>query len=201
MEEQMRQQLQEALGAPPEAQVERSRRRVRAWFEQTAPLIRWDVFDSPLGPFYVAASEKGVVHIAFGESCEVFLSRLDPRARIERDAAALALITARLRAYFEDPSIPLDLPVDLSGALPFRRLVLQTVRRIPAGAVWTYRQVAEALGKPTASRAVGQALAHNPAPIVIPCHRVVGSDGSLTGYGGGGGIATKRWLLRREGAL
>lgn len=170
-------------------------------FEQTAPLIRWDVFDSPLGPFYVAASKAGLVQIAFGEGEEAFLNRFDPHVRLVRNAAALAPITARLRAYFENPTIPLDLPVDLSGTSPFQRLVLEAIRRIPAGAVWTYRQVAEALGKPAASRAVGQALAHNPVPIVIPCHRVIGSDGSLTGYGGGGGIATKRWLLQHEGAL
>ena len=201
MEERDEQQLQEARGALSEAAAERPYHRVRAWFEQSAPLIRWDVFDSPLGPFYVAAGEKGIVQTAFGESRKAFFSRLDPRARIERDAAALAPVTARLRAYFENPSLPLDLPVDLSDAPPFQRLVLQTIRRIPAGTVWTYQQVAEALGRPTASRAVGQALAHNPTPIVIPCHRVVGSDGSLTGYGGSGGIATKRWLLQHEGAL
>ncbi len=201
MKERVKQQLKEALGEPPEAAVKRSRRRVQHWFEQTAPLIRWDVFNSPLGPFYVAASEAGLVQIAFGERREDFLSRFDPRMRLVHDAAALAPVTARLRAYFENPATPLDLPVDLSGVPPFQRRVLQTIRRIPAGAAWSYRQVAEAVGKPAASRAVGQALAHNPVPIVIPCHRVVGSNGSLTGYGGSGGIATKRWLLQREGAL
>ena len=70
-----------------------------------------------------------------------------------------------------------------------------------AGTVWTYRQVAEAMGKPKASRPVGQALGHNPVPIVVPCHRVVASDGSLGGYSAGGGLESKRLLLQLEGAL
>jgi O-6-methylguanine DNA methyltransferase len=181
--------------------VQESRRRVRAWHAQAAPLIRWDVFESPLGSFYVAASDRGLVQIAFGISEEAFLSRLNPRARLERSPDTLAGIAARLRAYFDDPSVPFELPVDLSGVSPFQRAALELIRGIPAGTVWTYKQVAEALGRPRASRAVGQALAHNPVPIVIPCHRVVGSGGALTGYGGGGGVPTKRWLLQREGAL
>jgi O-6-methylguanine DNA methyltransferase len=83
---------------------------------------------------------------------------------------------------------------------PFQREVLSTACRISRGQVWTYQQVAEAMGRPKSSRPVGQALARNPVPIVIPCHRVVASDGSLGGYSGGSGLAAKRWLLRLEGA-
>jgi methylated-DNA-[protein]-cysteine S-methyltransferase len=79
--------------------------------------------------------------------------------------------------------------------------VLQTARRIPMGSVWTYGQVARTIGQPKASRAVGQALGRNPIPIVIPCHRVVAADGGLGGYSGGGGLESKRLLLRLEGAL
>ncbi len=157
--------------------------------------------NSPIGPLYVAATDLGLAHVAFGESVETFLSRLDPLAHIAHDPKAAAPYLAPLRAYFERGPVPFDVPIDLSEVPPFRRSALQFIRRIPAGEVWTYKQVAEALGKPKASRAVGQAMASNPVPIVIPCHRVVGSDGSLTGYGGGGGIPTKRWLLHFEGAL
>ena len=79
--------------------------------------------------------------------------------------------------------------------------MLQTARNIPQGTLWTYGQVAQAIGKPKASRAVGQALGRNPVPIVIPCHRVIASDGSLGGYSGGGGLESKRFLLGLEGAL
>jgi methylated-DNA-[protein]-cysteine S-methyltransferase len=79
--------------------------------------------------------------------------------------------------------------------------VLQAVRTIPAGTVWTYGQMARAIGKPQASRAVGQALGRNPVPVVVPCHRVIAGDGSLGGYSGGGGLASKRLLLDLEGAL
>jgi methylated-DNA-[protein]-cysteine S-methyltransferase len=78
---------------------------------------------------------------------------------------------------------------------------LQAVRTIPAGTVWTYGQMARAIGNPRASQAVGQALGRNPVPVVIPCHRVIASDGSLGGYSGGGGLASKRLLLNLEGAL
>jgi methylated-DNA-[protein]-cysteine S-methyltransferase len=94
-----------------------------------------------------------------------------------------------------------DLPVDLSSLTAFQRAVLDTACRIAPGQVWTYFQVAREMGRPKSSRPVGQALAHNPVPIVIPCHRVIASDGSLGGYSGGSGLRAKRWLLHLEGAL
>jgi methylated-DNA-[protein]-cysteine S-methyltransferase len=177
-----------------------SRRRVHNWFAQTAPLIRWDVTESPLGPLYIAASAQGLCNVDFGVSRADFLNRLDPLARIEQDPAALALVAAQLRAYFAGDRCRFDLPLDLGRTTPFQRSVLQTARRIPPGTVWTYGQVARAIGKPKASRAVGQALGRNPIPIVIPCHRVVASDGGLGGYSGGG-LESKRLLLRLEGVL
>lgn len=201
MDEKLLGQLREATGSPPDEALANSRRRVKDWFAETAPMIRWDVFESPLGSLYMALGDKGLRHVGFGINEETFLSWLDPLARAKRDPQALAYIAERLRLYFESPVSYFDLPLDLSGVTPFQREALQIARQIPAGTVWTYKQVAEAIGKPKASRAVGQAMARNPVPIVIPCHRVVGSDGSLTGYGGGGGIPSKRWLLKLEGAL
>jgi len=157
-------------------------------------LLLWDVIESPLGPLYLVASQAGL--------CAIGLSHDDlPGALTDdrRDAAALAPVAAQLRAYFAGERRDFDLALDLRRLTPFQTAVLQVVRGIPAGTVWTYGQVARAVGKPQASRAVGQALARNPIPIVIPCHRVIASDGSLGGYGGG--LATKRWLLQLERAL
>jgi methylated-DNA-[protein]-cysteine S-methyltransferase len=193
--------LESALGAPAPEETDASRRRVNQWFARTAPLIRWDVIASPLGSLYVAAGRQGLRRLDFGISEADFLSRLDPRARTQRDPAALAPVVAQLRAYFAGERALFELPLDLGTATPFQRSVLQTARRIPSGTVWTYGQVARAIGNPRASRAVGQALGRNPVPIVIPCHRVVTSDGGLGGYSGGGGLDSKRWLLQLEGAL
>jgi len=83
----------------------------------------------------------------------------------------------------------------------FQKKVYETIKKIPAGKVATYGQVAKLVGKPKAARAVGMALKNNPTPITVPCHRVVGSDGSLVGYSGTGGLATKRQLLKKEGVV
>lgn len=193
--------LESALGVPPPEATAGSRRLVAQWFARIAPLIRWDVMASPLGTLYVAAGPQGLRRLDFGISKADFLSRLDPRARTQRDPAALAPVVAQLRAYFTGERALFELPLDLEAATPFQRSVLQAAQRIPAGTVQTYGQVARAIGKPRASRAVGQALGRNPVPIVIPCHRVVASDGGLGGYSGGGGLDSKRWLLQLEGAL
>ncbi len=171
------------------------------WFANTAPLIQWDVIESPLGPLYIAAGAQGLCNLDFGVNQEAFVGGLDPLARTEQNAEALTPVAQQLRAYFAGERIQFDLPLDLERLTPFQLAVLQTARRIPPGMTWTYGQIAEAMGKPRASRAVGQALGRNPVPIVIPCHRVVASDGSLGGYSGGGGLKSKRFLLTLEGAM
>jgi len=193
--------LREAVGTPSEGAVSQSHRRAQNWFAQTAPLIQWDIVESPLGPLYIAASKRGLCSVGFGVSQKDFLSGLDPLARTKLNPPALASIAEQLQAYFAGARTAFDVPLDLSQLTPFQRSVLQAARRIPSGTVWTYGQVARAIGKPRASRAVGQALGRNPVPIVIPCHRVVASDGSLGGYSGGGGLDSKRLLLHLEGAL
>jgi O-6-methylguanine DNA methyltransferase len=194
-------QLKETVGSPPEAAVARSRRQVAGWFAATAPLLHWDVIDSPLGPLYLAASARGLCNVHFGLSEADFLAELDPLARTERSREALAPIAAQLRDYFGRARDSFDLPLDLGRVTPFQLSVLRAVQTIPIGTVWTYGQMARAIGKPRASQAVGQALGRNPVPIVIPCHRVIAADGSLGGYSGGGGLASKRLLLDLEGAL
>jgi methylated-DNA-[protein]-cysteine S-methyltransferase len=104
-----------------------------------------------------------------------------------------------VRAYFKGEIDALeDLPVETRGTA-FETEVWQTLRRIPPGHTWSYRDLAKAIGRPKAVRAVGAANGRNPVSLVLPCHRVIGADGSLTGYGGG--LERKAWLLRHEGAL
>lgn len=166
--------------------------------------IYWDVAASPLGPLYVAVSRRGLCRIAFDVDEDGFLTelnRLAPGAQVERKAAAVAPAMAQLQAYFADAATEFDLPLDLSSLTVFQQEVLRATYAIPAGQVMTYGEVAAAIGRPRASRAVGQALRRNPLPLVVPCHRVVGSDGSMRGYGGPQGVDIKRRLLEMEGVL
>jgi methylated-DNA-[protein]-cysteine S-methyltransferase len=195
------QHLRSALGDTPIAAVASSRSRVKQWFAQAAPLIHWGEMDSPLGALFVAVNSRGLCVVDFGRQESDFLLRFDPLARLEKKPAAVAQALAQLREYFSGRRKDFDLQVDLSPLTPFQREVLATACRIAPGQVWSYRRVALEMGRPKSSRPVGQALAGNPIPIVIPCHRVVASDGSLGGYSGGSGLKAKRWLLRLEGAL
>ena len=111
--------------------------------------------------------------------------------------ALLDDLTLRLQRYFKgDPVSFDDLPLDLSGVPPFRRAVLETVRRIPRGHVRSYRDIAVALGNPGAARAIGGAMANNPVCIIVPCHRVIASNGRIGGFGGG--LPMKQRLLDME---
>jgi len=114
----------------------------------------------------------------------------------EEEAADLA---RTMQAYADGRAVAFDGAIDWSGVTPFRRQVLEETRRIPAGETRSYRWLAERAGKPQGARAVGQVMATNPLPVIIPCHRVVASDGSLGGYGGAG-LPMKEALLRLEGA-
>lgn len=109
----------------------------------------------------------------------------------------LGRVAAHLRTGREDLA---SIPVDLSGLAPFQRQVLEALRGVRAGTTVTYGGLARLVGNPAASRAVGAAMARNPIPIVVPCHRVVGSNGQVTSYSGEGGWDTKRRLLQIEGA-
>lgn len=154
-----------------------------------------------VGPLFVAVNERGLVALDFGLSEQEFVARVAHRLKAtlvrSDDQAAEAL--RQVQEYLAGRRTAFELPLDLSAMSEFQRRVLSIALQIPRGQVLTYHDVAKAIGKPQASRAVGQALGHNPVPIVIPCHRVLGSDGSLHGYSGGGGIRTKAWLLRLEG--
>jgi len=193
--------LQQALGFPSHDEVQASRSQVEAWYASTAPLLRWAATPSPLGDVYIAVSERGLVALEFGIPEQQFLGGLDVQARLLHDPEHLTSYLEEITEYFAGRRARFDLPVDWTRMPPFQQEVLRQTSAIPQGQVWTYAQVAQSIGRPKAARAVGTALARNPVPIIIPCHRVIGSDGAMHGYGGHGGIETKRWLLRFEGAL
>jgi methylated-DNA-[protein]-cysteine S-methyltransferase len=200
MDEKELKQLMEKAYVVPDDAVKQCREQVQAWFVETAPLVRWDVIESPVGALYFAASEKGLCRLEFGvDDQEAFIATLDPLARTERDPEALAQVATQMQEYFAGERSHFDIPLDLSALTPFHRTVLEMAYTVPYGSKWTYGQLARAIGKPKASRAVGHALGRNPLMIIVPCHRIVASDGNLRGYRAG--ISFKRMLLQLEGAL
>lgn len=193
---------------PPQAALEAMRGSLDAWWAGQSGLVYYDWLDSPIGRVYAAASDQGVVSVDFGLPDEAaFLRHLEEahfagrQEKAVRSPERLAEITGQLAEYFRGQRDHFDFPVDLSALTPFQRQVLSATRQIQAGHVVTYKDIAERIGKPGASRAVGNALGRNPVPIVIPCHRVLPRDGSLGGYSGGGGSRTKARLLALEGVL
>jgi len=156
-----------------------------------------------VGPLFVAVNDRGLVALDFGLSEQEFVARVAQRtkATLVRSDDETGEALQQVQEYLAGRRTTFDLPLDMSTMSEFQRRVLNIALKIPRGKVLTYGDVAKAIGKPQASRAVGQALGHNPVPIVIPCHRVLGADGSLHGYSAGGGLQTKAWLLQLEGAV
>lgn len=160
--------------------------------------IRYAIGDSLLGLVLVAASEKGVCAIFFGDDRNDLrrdLERQFPRAKLIAGDADFERLTTTVIAFVEEPSRGLDLPLDIRGTA-FQHRVWEALRKIPAGSTASYAEIAAAIGAPKATRAVAQACASNKIAVAIPCHRVVRSDGSLSGYRGG--VHRKRALLAKE---
>ena len=164
--------------------------------------------DSPIGTIYLAASERKLLAVGLMDSRDDFIRDIK-RGRKKKGSfhyseetvhAPQLLETAiiQISEYLGGKRRGFDLPIDWSMMTPFQEQVLRATDSIPFGIVSTYSKIARKVGKPGAARAVGSAEAANPVPIVIPCHRVIGSDGKLHGYGGRGGITTKAWLLKLE---
>ena len=149
--------------------------------------MKYALMDSPVGRLTVASGDGGLRIVAFGDQIP---------DRAIRDAEANGLALVQLREYFGGRRRDFDLPLDLRGT-DFQLRVWRVLKQIPYGESRSYGQIAAAIGKPGAARAVGMANHHNPISIVVPCHRVIGHDGSLTGYGGG--LAIKAALLELEG--
>lgn len=165
-----------------------------------ADAIYYDRVPTPIGAVFAASGRRGLVRVSFERSEAKFVADLQRRhaGAIVRSPRHLFAIRRALVDYGRGPRGPVDLPVDLGDVSPFQRRVLAAARRIPAGHVLSYGDIARRIGQPRACRAVGQALGRNPVPLVIPCHRVVAGAGRLGGYAGG--LARKRRLLTIEGA-
>ena len=157
--------------------------------------VRWTHFDSPLGRMLIAATSKGICRLTFDDS-ESSLKRLFPNAVIVRDDGGLKELVEGALTAIEQPLAAPELPIDVAGTA-FQEAVWRELRRIPAGETRSYAEIAAAIGHPKAVRAVGTANGDNHVCVLIPCHRVIRSDGSLGGYGGG--IERKMKLLASEG--
>ena len=164
-------------------------------------LIRTASADCPFGRLLVGATDKGVCFIGFAEPDQALmedLRRRFPKARVATDDPGLAGTVRAVVDFLHEPKQALDLPLDLRGTA-FQQRVWRTLCRIPSGETRTYAQLAEMAGNPPAARAVARSCATNPVSLAVPCHRVVGSDGSMTGYRWG--VPRKQALLDQERRL
>jgi methylated-DNA-[protein]-cysteine S-methyltransferase len=167
--------------------------------------VAYGSMDSPVGEMWIATGDRGVVKVSFGIDELRFCHELEslgyqPEFRPDDVAEAVS----QLGEYFGGTRRTFELPLDLAALPPFQRAVLEEIAAIPFGQVRSYGAIAEAVGRPRAARAVGTAVAGNPISFVVPCHRVVRSDGTLGEYGvqawgRSRGIEVKRRLLRAEG--
>jgi methylated-DNA-[protein]-cysteine S-methyltransferase len=156
--------------------------------------VRYDVVDSPIGELFLAATARGLCRISYTvDGQDEVVARLFG-VRVLR--SPLDEVRRELDEYFDGRRRKFDLPIDLRVA-PFHEDVLRELARVPYGRTDTYGHLAALVGRPKAARAVGTVMNRNPIPIVLPCHRIVGANGSLTGYAGG--LDTKRRLLQLEG--
>ena len=161
----------------------------------------YDIVDSPIGPLLVAATDRGLLRISFDPDVEQhleWLSRVAGRT-VLRAPRQVDPVRRELDEYFDGKRHAFDLAVDLRDVTPFTERVLHELARIPFGETATYAELASRAGNPKAARAVGMTMNRNRIPIVLPCHRVIGANGSLVGYAGG--LDRKVALLTLEGVL
>jgi len=151
----------------------------------------YDYLDTPIGPLLLVADEQGLRHVDF--PCQDQGARIQPEWHCSR--RHLGAVIEQLEAYFAGELYAFDLALAARGT-DFRKGVWNELERIPYGETISYGELARRVGDPSACRAVGAANGANPLPIIVPCHRVIGSNGKLTGFGGG--LPTKQWLLAHE---
>jgi methylated-DNA-[protein]-cysteine S-methyltransferase len=159
----------------------------------TDPVTYWYEIDSPIGALLLAGNEQALLQVHFQSGPH----RLRPQAQWRHGGAALRAAVAQLEEYFAGRRRSFDLALRPAGTL-FQQKVWRELQRIPYGETISYGELARRVGLPGGARAVGLANGSNPIPIIVPCHRVIGSDGSLTGFGGG--LPIKHALLSLEGA-
>ena len=159
--------------------------------------VRYDITESPVGELFIASTPRGLCRISYTVDGQDEAIARTFGARVLR--MPLDEVRRELDEYFEGRRRDFDLPLDLRGVAPFHEAVLHELARVPYGRTDTYGALAQKVGRPKAARAVGTVMNRNPIPIVLPCHRIVGANGSLTGYAGG--LHVKRALLELEGAM
>ncbi len=151
----------------------------------------YEYYKSPVGKLLLVGDGENMTHLGFPSG----KMKLKHKRNWTKDGSSLKQAVSQLEAFFEGNLKNFDLPLALTGT-PFRRSVWAGLMDIPYGETWSYGQLANYIGAPNACRAVGSANGFNPIPIVVPCHRVIGNNGSLTGFGGG--LKTKKFLLELE---
>ncbi|MBG9390122.1 methylated-DNA--[protein]-cysteine S-methyltransferase [Caenimonas aquaedulcis] len=160
------------------------------------PTIAQTRYESPLGTMIVAATERGLAGVWFEGQKHMPDHASWP---VQSDHPMLRKAVAQLEEYFAGRRSAFDLPLDLQGGTPFQQSVWQALLAIPAGGTTSYGTLSERIGRKAAVRAVGAAVGRNPVSVIVPCHRVIGSGGALTGYAGG--LHRKTALLQLEGAI
>jgi methylated-DNA-[protein]-cysteine S-methyltransferase len=160
------------------------------------------VSPTPLSVVWAAVSRKGLWALDYRVSRQEFIKLVRRRGPVEilEEKSQVIHVLNEILEFLEGDRNQFATPIDWTGMTEFQKKVRQAVMGIPYGQTATYAAIAARIGRPGAARAVGRANATNPIPFVIPCHRVVGADGNLRGYGGAGGIETKKWLLKLERA-
>jgi methylated-DNA-[protein]-cysteine S-methyltransferase len=192
-----------ALRVPPDASRVLAERFATRADEEGLLDVAYTVEDSPVGPLLLASTKRGLVELGYEGEQELdsYLSRLAVKVspRVLEAPARLDPVRRELDEYFSGKRKEFDVPIDWSLTRGFTQRVLRATAKIPYGRVSTYREMATKAGNERAVRAAGNALGANPIPIVVPCHRILRTGGSLGGYGGG--LPRKEFLLRLEGAL
>jgi len=157
-------------------------------------------FNSPIGTLYVASSDQGVVCLSLSGRKDLLKSLKNrlPDMELEENAVKNRDVIKQLKEYFSGARKRFDLPLHVMGT-EFQKRVWRQLCQVPFGQTASYKEIAEKIGNPKAMRAVGQANHQNLIPIIIPCHRIIGANGDLVGFGGG--VALKRFLLSHEGVL
>lgn len=151
----------------------------------------YQIIESPIGKLLLAGTDEALCQVHFHGGRDA----IEPQAEWEESGKPFREVVRQLEAYFSGTLKNFDLPLRLEGT-EFQKTVWRALQEVPYGETWSYGQLASHIGKPRAMRAVGAANGHNPIPIIIPCHRVIGADGSLTGFGGG--LPIKKQLLALE---
>ena len=204
-DEALDQMLDLFFSEPPEEMITKAQKRIKSMLNkaQNETILYGILEHADIPRIFLAIRNKNVISVDFGVTEIEFIHRIEAQfdAPIYFDPIETQPALEQIQAYLNKQRTNFEIPTDISMMTDFQQRVLQATQEIPRGRIATYMDIAHKIGNPKAVRAVGQALGRNPIPIVIPCHRVIASNGSLGGYSGGGGLETKAFLLKLEGAI